>query len=155
LRGSGKAAGSIEPRPGHFRAETRRWNFYANFPAPPSVWTNMRCRHIMRRLLRTPGFTAIAVITLALGIGANSAIFSVIEGVLLKPLPYSHPEELIGVWYHAPGVNIPDLNISPSLYITNRQNNHTLTDIGMWDQGRVSVTGLAEPEEVRCVWLTD
>jgi predicted permease len=109
----------------------------------------------MRGLVRTPGFTAIAVITLALGIGANSAIFSVIEGVLLKPLPYPYPEELIGVWYHAPGVNIPELNISPSLYLTDRQHNRTLTDIGMWNQGRVSVTGLAEPEEVRCVWLTE
>jgi putative ABC transport system permease protein len=109
----------------------------------------------MRGLLRTPGFTAIAVITLALGIGANSAIFSVIEGVLLKPLPYPHPEEVIGVWYHAPGVNIPELNLSPSLYLTDRQHNRTLTDIGMWNQGRVSVTGLAEPEEVRCVWLTE
>lgn len=115
----------------------------------------MRYRHIVRRLLRTPGFTAIAVIALALGIGANSAIFSVVEGVLLKPLPYPHPEELIGVWYQARGVNIQELNISPSLYLTDRQHNRTLTEIGMWNQGVVSVTGLAEPEDVRCVWLTE
>jgi hypothetical protein len=54
----------------------------------------MRFRHLLRRLARTPMFTAITALTLALGIGANSAIFSVIDGILLKPLPYQHPDEL-------------------------------------------------------------
>ncbi|HTX33388.1 MAG TPA: ABC transporter permease [Bryobacteraceae bacterium] len=115
----------------------------------------MRYRHILRRLLRAPGFTAIAVVTLALGIGANSAIFSVIEGVLLKPLPYPHAEQLIGVWYTAPGVNLPLVNIAPSLYFTDREGNRSFTDIGVWNDGTASVTGLAEPEEAECVWVTD
>ena len=55
----------------------------------------MRLQHIVRRLLQQPAFTLIAVLTLAIGIGANSAIFSVIEGVLLQPLAYPHPDELV------------------------------------------------------------
>jgi predicted permease len=105
--------------------------------------------------MRSPGFSAIAVVTLALGIGANTAIFSVIEGVLLKPLPFPHPEALIGVWHAATGINIPELNIAPFLYFTYRDQNRTLTDIGVWDTGSASVTGLAEPEQIDTLQVTD
>ncbi|HEY6987298.1 MAG TPA: hypothetical protein VH369_02875 [Bryobacteraceae bacterium] len=63
-------------------------------------------------------FTIAAVVTLALGIGANTAVFSVIEGVLLKPLPYPHSEQLISLTLTAPGINIKDLTNSPSAYFT-------------------------------------
>ena len=65
-------------------------------------------RQVFRRLARAPLFTAITLITLAVGIGANTVVFSVVDGVLLKPLPYPHPEQLIGVWHTAPGINIKD-----------------------------------------------
>jgi putative ABC transport system permease protein len=71
------------------------------------VWRDIR--QTIRRLGRTPGFTAATLLTLALGIGANTAVFSVIDGVLLKPLPFPEPDRLIGVWQTAPGVNIKDL----------------------------------------------
>ena len=70
-------------------------------------------RQILRRLGRSPMFTAITLITLAIGIGANTAIFSVVDGVLLKPLPYPHPEQLVGLWHTAPGLNLPDLEMGP------------------------------------------
>ncbi len=115
----------------------------------------MRYRYILRRLRRAPGFTAIAVATLALGIGANAAIFSVVEGVLLKPLAYPHPESLIGVWHQAKGVDLTEVNMAPFLYFTYREQNRTFTDIGMWDTGSGSVTGLAEPEQADLLYVTD
>ena len=77
-------------------------------------------RLVFRRLARAPGFTAIALITLALGIGANTAIFSVVNGVLIKPLPYPNAPELVGVWHLAPGIAgiTGNINCSPTMYFT-------------------------------------
>ncbi len=61
---------------------------------------------VIRRLFRNPVFTLIAIGTLAIGIGANTAIFSLVNGILLKPLPFDEPDELVGVWHTAPGPRI-------------------------------------------------
>ena len=114
----------------------------------------MQLRHVIRRLVRSPLFTLITVATLALGIGANTAIFSVIEGVLLKPLPYAQPDQLIGVWHSAAAINLPELNMSPSMYFAYREQNQTFQGIGLWDTGTVSVTGIAQPEEVAVLNVT-
>jgi putative ABC transport system permease protein len=112
-------------------------------------------KHVLRRLIRSPMFTGITVMTLGLGIGANGAIFSVIEGVLLKPLPYWHADELIAVNHAAPGVNIKNLGIAAFLYFTYRDESRTFQDIGMWASETSTVTGLAEPEEVPGIEVTD
>jgi predicted permease len=112
-------------------------------------------RQVLRRLSRAPMFTAITLLTLAIGIGANTVIFSVVEGVLLKPLPYRHAEELIGVWHTAPGIGIQELNMSPSIYFIDREQNTTLQDIGAYDDDSLSVTGVGEPEHVRGLDVTD
>lgn len=115
----------------------------------------VRIRRVARRLGRAPLFTAIAVLTLALGIGANTAIFTVVRGVLLKPLPFPEPDRLVGVWHSAPGMNFPIMNQSPATYLNYREENRTFEDIAMWDTWSVSVTGVGEPERIRSFMVTD
>ena len=116
---------------------------------------NDHLRQVLRRLSRAPLFTAITLITLAVGVGANTVIFSVLEGVLLKPLPYPHSEQLIGVWHTAPGIGIKDLNMSPSNYFIDREQSTTLEDIGLYSGDSFSVTGTGEPEQVVGLDVTD
>jgi predicted permease len=114
-----------------------------------------RFRRVTHALLRAPLFTTVAVVTLAIGIGANTAIFSVVYAVLLKPLPFDEPQRLVGVWHTAPGLNIPVLNQGPATYLTYREENRVFEQIGMWDNASVSVTGRGEPEKVDALVVTD
>ena len=114
-----------------------------------------RVSRIARRLWRTPLFSLVAILTLALGIGANTAIFSVVNGVLLKPLPYHDPERLVGVWHTAPGINLPLLNQGPSNYFVYRDESQTFEDIALWQGAAVSITGTGEPERVQALRVTD
>ncbi|HMC76472.1 MAG TPA: ABC transporter permease [Vicinamibacterales bacterium] len=115
----------------------------------------MRLKQILRRLLQFPVFTAGAVLTIAIGIGANAAVFSVIEGILLKPLPYPQPDELVVLDHTAPGVNLQHTGSAPFLYFTYREDGRVFQDTGMWTGDTASVTGVGEPEEVRTVDVTD
>jgi len=112
-------------------------------------------KQVLRRLGRTPLFTVITLVTLAVAIGANTVIFSVLEGVLLKPLPYPHAEQLIGVWHTAPGIGFKDLNVAPSIYFIDREQSATLQDIGAYDDDAFTVTGAGEPEHVRGLDVSD
>jgi len=110
---------------------------------------------VLRRLGRSPAFTAITLITLAAGIGANTAVFSVLDGVLLRPLPYPHSEQLAAVRLTAPGINIKDFELSPSDYFIFREQSTAFQDIGLYQGDSVSVTGTAEPERVDALIVTD
>ncbi|MDQ1451621.1 MAG: putative transport system permease protein, partial [Acidobacteriaceae bacterium] len=112
-------------------------------------------KQVFRRLGRAPLFTAVTLFTLAIAIGANTVVFSVVDGVLLKPLPYPHPEQLIGVWHTAPGINIKDLNMSPSIYFIDREQNTTFEDIGVYQGDSLNVTGAGQPEHVDGLDVTD
>ncbi len=117
-------------------------------------------RYGLRMLRHNPMFTVIALLTLAIGIGANTAVFSVVNSVLLKPLPYPKAEELVGLWQTAPGAaglaNFSDgLRLSPSMYFTYAEQNRTFQALGVWIGATASVTGLAEPEQVRTVLVSD
>jgi predicted permease len=112
-------------------------------------------RQVLRRLGRAPVFTAATLVTLAVSVGANTAIFSVLEGVLLKPLPYPHPEELVAIRHSAPGINIKELPVAPSMYFVYREQNRTFQDIGVYNTDSVNVTGVAEPEQVPALVVTD
>lgn len=110
---------------------------------------------VSRRLRRAPMFTAITLLTLAIGVGANTVIFTVVDNVLLKPLPYPAADRLIGVWYTAPGINIKDLPLAPSHYFIDREQNRTLDDIGAYTDDAANVTGSGEPEHVMGLDVTD
>ena len=112
-------------------------------------------KQILRRLLRAPMFTLVTVVTLAAGVGATIAVFGVLEGVLLKPLPYPHPDRLVGVWHSAPGLNIDDVNMAPSNYFIYREQNRVFEDIGMYQGDSVNVTGQGTPEQVQAIDVTD
>jgi predicted permease len=107
-----------------------------------------RVRQVLRRLGRAPLFTVLTLITLAVGIGATTLIFSVVDGVLLKPLAYPHPEQLIGVWHKANVTGIDEVGMCPSFYFIDREQNKTLEDIGLYTGDSLSVTGAGEPERV-------
>lgn len=110
---------------------------------------------VCRRLARAPLFTSIIVLTLAIVVGANTVVFSVINSVLLKPLNYSHSEQLVGVWYKAPGVGLPEIINASFLYFIAREQNTTLQDVGAYRSDAVNVTGIGQPEHIPSMDLTD
>jgi predicted permease len=112
-------------------------------------------KQVLRRLQRAPMFTAITLITLAAGVGGNTVVFTVLEGVLLKPLPYPRANELVGVWHTAPGIGFQLLNSAPSNYFIYREQNQSFQDVGMYRDDSVTVTGVAEPERLAALNVTE
>ena len=96
-----------------------------------------------------------AIITVGTAIGANALIFSVVNGVILKPLPYADPDSLVGAWHVAPGVMPGPLQQSAGTYFMEREAAQSFQDIGLWDDGSVTVTGRGEPEQVESLSVTD
>ena len=92
-------------------------------------------RYALRQLRRNRSFTSVAVMTLALGIGATTAIFSVVNGILIQPLPYSHPTKLVEVGLDLPGINQFNWPLSPAEYATFREQSRTFEDIGLYYTG--------------------
>ena len=121
----------------------------------------MDIMYSLRRLRRNRSFTALAVLTLALGIGGTTAIFSVVNGILIQPLPYSHPESLVEVGLDLPGINQFNWPLSPPEYLTFREQSRTFEDIGLYYTGfggnlySANVTGFGRPEHVPALGVTD
>jgi predicted permease len=129
-----------------------RWRSIENFFAD--------VRYGFRMLRRNPVFAAAGLLTIAIGIGANAAVFSVVNSVLLKPLNYPNSQELVALHQLAPGAaGLADfrngLLLSPSMYFTYAEQNRSFQSLGVWIPGTANVTGLAEPEQVRTVYVSD
>jgi len=106
-------------------------------------------RYALRGLARRPAFAFAAVLTLALGIGATTAIFSVVYSVLIRPLPYPNADELVRIQYRAAGIPNSGLASSePSMYFTFGDESQTLAGLGMWQGSDATLSGYGEPERV-------
>ncbi len=116
-------------------------------------WQDLR--YATRVFRKQPGFAATAVLTLALGIGATTAIFSVVYGVLLKPLPFDEPDRLVAVDHLAPGFNTSDLPQSAATYFTYRDHARVFDDIGVWRAEQASIAGSGPPESEQALRVTD
>ena len=113
-------------------------------------------RHALRRLHKAPAFSAAVILTLAISVGANTAIFGVIDSILIRPLPYPHADDLVSISHTAPGLPAfsGSLGSSGSMYFTYREENRTFQQIGVWSSGGATVTGIAEPELPRALFVT-
>jgi putative ABC transport system permease protein len=112
-------------------------------------------RYALRGLARRPAFTLASVFTLALGIGATTAIFSVVYSVLIKPLPYPNADELVRIRNRAPGINLEDLQASSNMYLTYRAESRRFAEIGLWQSADATINVRGEPERVRALLVTD
>lgn len=111
-----------------------------------TLWYDLS--HGVRTLFKNPGFTAVAVLSLAIGIGANSAIFSVTNGLLLRPLPYQDADRLVILWSRSPGLNVPQDWFSPGQYLDVKSQNSVFEETSISIGASFNLTGQGTPEHV-------
>ena len=112
-------------------------------------------RHAVRSLLRSPAFTAVTILTLALGIGANTAIFSIVNGVILRPLGYPKPEQLMYLTTQFPAFGFEQFWVSPPEYLEFREINQSFASVGAFTTGEVNLTAGDRPLRVRSASVND
>src|SRR3984885_16330979 len=110
------------------------------------VWQDLSCG--LRMLRKSPGFTAVAVLTLAFGIGANSAIFSVVNAVLLRPLTYQDPHRLVMVWEQNLHRGWFENIVSAANFLDWKKQNHVFADMAGFESSSFNLTGENRPEQI-------
>ena len=155
LREQEEIKGGLSPKEAHYAAQRRFGNDLILREESRDIWgwnwlENLfqDIRFGLRMLGKNPGFTAVAVITLALGIGANTAIFSVINAALLRPLPYPRPDRLVLVWESAPFFGLRDSPVAPANYKDWKGRSHSFEEMGALEDRSFSLTGDGNPELV-------
>jgi putative ABC transport system permease protein len=145
------------------REELRRTERAVSAPvsplgAPPAgrwargLWGDVR--YGLRSLGKSPVLTAVALLTLSLGIGANAAIFSVVNAVLLRPLPFAEPHRLVAFWGSAPEMGLSKVNYPDAFYVYYRTRSRALTKIAAYNAFSATLTGSGEPERLRGTGVT-
>ena len=109
-------------------------------------------RHSIRSLLRHPGFTAVAIVTLMLAIGVNTTIFSVVNAVLLRALPFRDPQQLVSVYINPAAGGLP--GIAAYQYLAWKDRNNTFDDLAAFSDDNFNLTGIGEPERISCARVT-
>ena len=120
----------------------------------PFLWP---IRYAWRSLRRTPVFTTAAVLTLAIGVGAATAIFAVVDGILLRPLPYGNPEQLVGAWHDLPPLSLKHTEQTSATYFTYKRFAKSITGIAAYDEGSANVadpTGNSEPRRLSAGFIS-
>src|SRR5881394_839305 len=112
-----------------------------------TLWQDIR--YGIRMLLKNPGVTFVVVLALALGIGANTAIFSVVNAVLLRPLPFQEPDRLVLVKESLPKLGWLDLSTAPAEFLDYREGNEVFSDIAAFTDQSLNLTGQGEPQRVQ------
>jgi predicted permease len=107
-----------------------------------------------RMLARNPGFTAIAVLTLAIGIGASTAIFSVVDTVLLRPLPYQQPDRLVVVSESLPGMSRDEIGVAAGEFEDYRDHNRSFSEVAAYESSGFNLTGVGKPSRVNAAALS-
>ena len=111
-------------------------------------------RATVRGFRKSPGFLILTALTLALGIGATAALFTVVNAVLIRPLPYPEPERVVYVQQSAPGLGLDDAQMSDAIYLLYRKENKVLEDLGIYWDGAITLTGGQEPARLGAAGLT-
>ena len=138
--GSSRAAEELEAAEERMRLKGGGW--------APLADAMQELRFTLRRLRKAPGFSLVVLLTLAIGIGATTAIFSVVKGVLLDPLPFDEPEQLVGIWNAAPGMGEDQLPQSLAANAVYEDDARALQDVGVWTLTRTSIRGPEGPEDI-------
>ena len=98
--------------------------------------------------MKRPGATAIALVTLALGIGVNTAIFSAVDSILLRPLPFNNPERIVSVWEQTPSLGIQQNQAAPANFFDLRNQNQSFEALGAYGPLDINLTGTGDPERL-------
>lgn len=117
------------------------------------LWADFR--QALRGLLKQPRFTIVAALTLALGIGSVTAIFSVVNGILLTPLPYPQADRLVNLWSHAPGLGLNQFSLSPDVYFFIRRESHSFDESTIFQRRGANLTETTNPESVQALVATN
>src|SRR5206468_6111278 len=118
-------------------------------PSNPQMDSLLRdVRHAVRNLARTPGFALVTILTLALGIGANTAIFSVVNAVILRPLGYPHPEQLVFISSQLPTMGFDQFWVSPPEFVEFQERTHAFSAVGAFTSGQANLTAPDRPRRV-------